>query len=130
MNANIKGSDRVAVAAALVADSHAVGVHSTGWVDMAAFETLLAVAICGAFAGTAQLSLEQAAAADGTGAKAVDGRVAVDLVAANPAMINLSAPELDVNNGYRYVRAVLTVAGGAADVGVVVQGLDARYQPA
>ncbi|MED5441296.1 MAG: hypothetical protein VYA77_08260, partial [Pseudomonadota bacterium] len=59
----------------------------------------------------------------------IEGRTAVDLVAEKPVQLNLKANELDVNNGFRYVRAKLTTVGGSVKTGILVLSADAKDQP-
>ena len=46
-------------------------------------------------------------------------------------MMLMWAPnELDINNGFRYVRAKLTTVGGSVKTGICVLSADAKDQPA
>ena len=131
-NPNLKPSLRAAVIAAIPAASQSVGTTTVAdAVDMSKFVNVQCVLAVGAFgsSATASVAWEQATAADFSDAKAVADRPAVDLAADTPAQINLKANELDTNNGFRYVRPVITVGTAAVFAGGVVLGHDAKDQP-
>ncbi|MEQ3693161.1 MAG: hypothetical protein ABNH16_07000 [Thalassolituus sp.] len=130
-NPNLNPSLRAPVVAALKSDTHATDAsYNTGWVDMSMFINLMAIAMVGTVASAGTIAFEQATDDSGTGAKVIEGRTAVDLATDTPVQINLKAGELDVNGGFRYVRAKLTTVGGSVKTGIAVLGFDAKDQPA
>lgn len=130
-NPNLNPSLRAPLVAALKSDTHAADAsYNTGLVDMSMFVTLMAVAMVGTVASAGTIAFEQATDEAFSDAKAIDGRTAVDLATDTPVQINLKAGELDVNGGFRYVRAKLTTVGGSVKTGIAVLGFDAKDQPA
>lgn len=130
-NPNLNPSLRAPVVAALKSDTHAAdAAYNSGWVDMSMFINIMAIAMVGTVASAGTIEFEQATDASGTGAKAIEGRTAVDLATDTPVQINLKSGELDVNGGFRYVRAKLTTVGGSIKTGIAVLGFDAKDQPA
>ncbi|WP_297533499.1 hypothetical protein [Thalassolituus sp.] len=129
-NPNLKPSLRMPVIAALKSDTHAAdSTYPTGAVDMGAHINIMAVLAVGAITGSGTVEFEQATTDVFSDAKAIEGRTAVDLVAEKPVQLNLKANELDVNNGFRYVRAKLTTVGGSVKTGILVLSADAKDQP-
>lgn len=130
MNPNLKPSLRMPVIAALKSDTHAAdSTYPTGAVDMGAHINIMAVLAVGTVASAGTVEFEQATTDAFSDAKAIEGRTAVDLVTDKPVQLNLKANELDVNNGFRYVRAKLTTVGGSVKTGILVLSADAKDQP-
>ena len=127
-NANLKSAIRATLAAVLVSDTHAAGSHNSDGIDMGNYESALICANVGTVASAGSIQLEQATTANFSDAK--DLRPAVDLATNAPVQISLRSDELDVNGGFRYVRAKLTCTGGSVKTGILLLGLNARYQPA
>ncbi len=130
-------SDRAAIAGVVDPDAIAAGTVTTGWIAMATFEKVMAVIMAGTLGASATLDakLEQAQDGSGTGAKDITGKAITQLTQAGSdsdkqAIINLTAEELDVTNGFTHVRLSMTVGVATSDAGAVVLGFDARYQPA
>ena len=135
--ANLLPSDRATVIAVIDPDAYAAGTYTSGWVNMGQFDALMAVVMVGDLAATSTVDakLQQATDAAGTGAKDVTGKSITQLTQAGTdsdkqVVVNCYADELDVENGFDYVRLSMTVAAAAADAGAIVLGFDARYQPA
>jgi hypothetical protein len=132
MNPNSLASENVGVLATIDPVSQGVGAISTGYVDMAKFQQLLAVIQTGVLgaAATVDAKLQQATSAAGAGVKDVAGKAIVQIVKATgdnkQALINLRGEQLDVNNGFRYVRLTLTVGAAASLVGASLLGVFAR----
>lgn len=135
-NPNVKPSDRSVVMAAVDPQS-ASTAKSSGYVDMGLFESLLAVIMLGdgASGGTFDAKLEQATTDGGT-PKNVTGKAMTQVVNTNGSidnkqyLINCKSEDLDVANGYRWVRLTITPATAASLLAGLVLGLDARYAPA
>ena len=132
----LRPSDQAAIVAAINPASQGVGSVSSGWVDMSKFEKLMAIVQAGAIGASATLDakLEQATSSGGAGVKDITGKAITQLTKAGTddnkqAIVNLAAEELDVNNGFRYVRLTLTVGTAATLVGGLVLGFNARYAP-
>lgn len=132
-NPNLKPSLRAPVLAAIASASQSVGtaVPANG-VDMGAHIGLMCAVSVGSFGSgaTATAHWEQATETDFSDAKAIVGRDPVDLAEDLPAQLNLKANELDTNNGFRYVRPVITIGTAAVHAGALVMAFDSKDQPA
>ena len=133
----LRPSDVAAVLGAIDPDAYAAGTYTTGWIDMKTFGSVLAIVMAGDLGAGATLDakIEQATSAAGAGVKDVAAKAITQLTKAGTddnkqALINLSAEDLDIANGFTHVRLSMTVGTAASDAGAVVLGFDARYQPA
>jgi hypothetical protein len=132
MNPNSLASENVGVLATLDPVSQAAATVTTGWVDMAKFLQLLALIQTGVLgaAATVDAKLQQATSAAGANAKDIAGKAIVQIVKATgdnkQAEINLRPEQLDVNNGFRYVRLSLTVGTAASLCSAALLGIWAR----
>jgi len=137
MNNNIIPSDRAVLAAVIDPDAYTAAAYSSGWVHMGTYENIMAVLKVGTMAtsSTVDAKLEQAQDDSATGLKDITGKSITQLTEAGTdsdkqAIINCRADELDVANGFDYVRITVTVATAASDLDAAIFGFDARYQPA
>lgn len=135
MNQNSLPSDRAVLAGVIDPDAYAANTYETAWIDMGNFDQIQALILAGDLGTNATLDakLEQATTDGGT-AKDVTGKAITQLTQAGTdsnkqAVINCRADELDVANGYRYVRLSMTVGTATSDAGAVVLGHEARYAP-
>ena len=132
---NAKGSELFSVLATIDPASQAVGTVTTGWISAANHHTLLALVQSGVLGTGATLDakLQQAIDASGTGAKDVTGKAITQIVKASgdnkQALINLRPDDLDVTNGYAYVRLSLTVAVAASLTAAQLLGFNPRFAP-
>jgi hypothetical protein len=131
-HSSLNPSLRSAVAVALACAVHAAGAHSTTAVDMGSFANVQLVANVGAFGtgATCTLKFEQSATEDFAESKAIEGRDPVEVTENMPAIVDLNQGELDIDNDFQYVRAVLTAVDESVTAGLVVLGFDARHAPA
>ena len=134
---NAKGSEQLSILAALDPGNQAVGAASTGWVALNTHHGLLALVQTGALAtgSTVDAKLQQALDTSGTGARDVTGKAITQLTQASnganrQALINLRPEELDVNNGFAFVRLVVTVANAAANTSAQLLGVNPRLASA
>lgn len=135
---NLRPSDRAALAARIDPDVTAAGTVTSGWVDMAMFDKIMAVVFAGTLGASATLDakLEQATDSSGTAAKDISGKAITQLTQAgtdqsdSQAIINCRADELDVNNGFSHLRLSITVATASSDAAGAVFGFNARQGPA
>ena len=134
---NAKGSEQLSILATLDPGNQAPGVTNTGWVSLSTHHGLLALVQTGALAtgATVDAKLQQALDASGTGAKDVAGKAISQLTQASnganrQALINLRPEELDVNNGFAFVRLVVTVAAAAANTSAQRLGVNPRLASA
>ena len=132
---NAKGSELFSVLATIDPASQAVGTVTTGWISAGNHHTLLAFVQSGVLGTGATLDakLQQATDASGTGAKDVTGKAITQIVKATgdnkQALINLRPDDLDVTNGYAYVRLSLTVAVAASLTAAQLLGFNPRFAP-
>lgn len=133
----VRPSDRAAVVGVIDPDAYGTGTETTGWIDMASFNEIMAVVMAGTLGASATLDakIEQAQDASGTGVKDVAGAAITQLTKAGSdddkqAIINLWAEDLDVDNDFTHVRLSMTVGTAASDAGAVVLGMCERYGPA
>ena len=134
---NAKASEQLSILATLDPGNQAPGVATTGWVPLNIHHGLLALVQTGALAtgATVDAKLQQAQDANGTGAKDVAGKSIAQLTQASnganrQALINLRPEELDVNNGFAFVRLVVTVAAAAANTSAQLLGVNPRLASA
>jgi hypothetical protein len=134
---NAKASEQLSILATLDPGNQAPGVATTGWVPLNTHYGLLALVQTGALAtgATVDAKLQQALDASGTGAKDVAGKAIAQLPQASnganrQALINLRPEELDVNNGFAFVRLVVTVAAAAANTSAQLLGVNPRLASA
>ena len=134
---NAKGSEQLSILATLDPGNQATGAANTGWVPLNTHHGLLALVQTGALAtgATVDAKLQQALDISGSGAKDVAGKAITQLSQANngancQALINLRPEELDVNNGFAYVRLVVTVATAAANTSAQLLGINPRLASA
>ncbi len=130
---NAKVSELVAVAAVINPASLATGNTDSAWISMAQFQRLMAVVTTGVLGASATLdiSFRQATDSSGTGAKAVTGKAATQIVKATgdnkQVLVNLAGQELDVEGGFSFVSLRLAVGTAASIAGAVVLGSQTRY---
>ena len=132
-NPNLNPSLRAPVLASIPSASLSVGTaHSVDAIDMGNFANVMAVAVMGAFGtdATATLTFQQATTTAFTDAKAIKGLEPISLVASKVGVVNLKSTALDIKGKFRFVRPLITVGTAAVQGAVVVQGFDARDQPA
>ncbi len=136
MTPNAKASEVVSVLANYNAASVAASTVTTGWISAANHERFLAIVSAGVLGSSATLDakLQQATDSSGTGVKDITGKAITQMVKATGdndcALINLSAPELDVANSFTHFRLSITVGTAASLLDAKVLGLNARYEPA
>jgi hypothetical protein len=96
----------------------AAATITSGWIDTAGYAWAKIASLVGAGAGTFAVKLEQATSAAGGGAKDLATAASLGITAqatgtASQADAQLGAQGVDVDNGFRYIRASATCAGGA-----------------
>jgi len=80
--------------------------------------------------GTVDCALYQATSSAGAGAKTVSGKSLAQITVSNGiAVIEVGAADLDINNGFHFVRAKVIDGTAAALVAVVVEGLPSATPP-
>lgn len=129
---NLNLSSRIGVIGGISPRSAAPGPVSTGWLDMQALFTVLALISIGAFGAGATIDaqLEQATDGNGANAKPIPGAQITQLVAAGgndrQAQIDLRQEDFDRNAGFRFFRLTITVGGAATQLAASLIGTDFR----
>ncbi len=133
---NALGSELVAILATLDPTSQAAGTLSTGWIPAGNHHNLLAVIQTGVLGtgATVDAKLQQANDATGTGAKDIADKAITQLVKASgdnkQVLIDIKPEELDIANGFGFVRLSLTVGVAASFTAAQVLGISPRVLPA
>lgn len=128
MNSALPLADMIVPVGGLKSDTHATGAHNSTGIDLSVFGRAMVTASVGTVTDAGTIQLEQATQENFSDSK--DLRAVVDLATGSFVQIGVKAEELDVNNGFRYVRAKLTATGGSVKAGIVISGLNARHSPA
>lgn len=133
----LRPSDAVAILGNIDPDAYSASTVTTGWVSAKGFDAFMAIIQAGDLGASATVDakIEQATDGSGTGAKDVSGKAITQLTKAGTddnkqAIINLRSEELDVSNGFDFIRLSMTVETAACDAGAVLLGLTPRYGPA
>lgn len=130
---NTRPSENIAVLATLDAASVAASTVTTAWVNAGLWLQILALIKTGALGASATVDakLQQATDSAGTGAKDVTGKAITQVVAATgnnkQVYINLKGQELDVTNGFSFVRLSVTVGTAASILDATLFGLLPRF---
>jgi hypothetical protein len=130
----MRASDIAAVAAVIDPDAYSASTVTSGWVSMSTFRQIMAIVFAGTLGASATVDakLQQATDSSGTGAKDIAGKAITQLTQAGTdddkqAVINCRADELDLDNGFDYVRLSITIATAACDAGGVILGMNPGY---
>jgi hypothetical protein len=133
---NALGSELVAILATLDPSSQAAGTLTTGWIPAGSHHSLLAVIQTGVLGtgATVDAKLQQASDATGTGAKDITDKAIIQIVKATgdnkQVLIDVKPEELDIANGFGFVRLSLTVGVAASLTSAQVLGISPRVIPA
>ena len=133
---NAKGSELVAILATLEPSSQAAGTVSTGWISAGNHHSLLAVIQTGVLGtgATVDAKLQQASDATGASAKDISDKAITQIVKATgdnkQVLINVRPEELDITNGFGFVRLSLTVGVAASLTSAQILGITPRVLPA
>ena len=136
MNPNILASDQARIMGVIDPDVTAASTVTTGWIAASEYARFMAIVMAGTLGSSATVDakLEQASDGSGTGAKDITSKAITQLTQAGTgsdkqAIINLRPEELDTANDFTHFRLSVTVATATSDLGALVLGLDARYEP-
>ena len=127
-------SEKCAVLAVVNPQSSSTA-QSSAYVSISKFHKIAAAIAVGAIAssGTFNAKLEQATDASGTGVKDITGKAITALADTDDNKqfwINLDPAELDLANGFTFVRITLTPATAASLISGTLLGFDPRFSPA
>ena len=135
VNFNVRPSDIFAVAATIDPASQSAAAHTSDWVSMETYDSVLAIIKTGALgtAATVDAKLQQATDSSGTSAKDIAGKSITQLVKASndndQALINCFAYELDRAAGFTHVALVITVGTAASLADGTIIGISAKVAP-
>lgn len=137
MQTNQKMSESLAVLATIDPVSQGIATVATGWVNAGNLHNLLAIIAVGVMTGgcTVDAKLQQATDSGGTGVKDLSPAKAItQLLAAGgnnrQALLNAHTADLDVANGFAWVRLSITVAGAATLLAATLLGGNTRFEDA
>lgn len=134
----ILATERVSEQLACLGQVHCISSStalSTSYVSVANYARLVAVIITGLAAATATFNakLEQATSSGGAGVKDITGKAIAaldDTTGDNTRhLIDLRADELDLANGFTFVRLTLTPATAAVLIAGLLLGVPAGHLP-
>lgn len=117
------------IVAAIDPDAYTAAAYSSGYVDMQKVGKILAIVQTGTLGtnATVDFKLQQATTSGGAGLKDIPGKAITQIKQANSpsesdsqAAINLDQSELDIANGFRYVKCVMTVGTATSDAGAII----------
>lgn len=136
-------TEQAALVDAIDPDAYGEGAVTTAWIAAKNFHSFMASVYVGDMASnhTVDAKLEQATTSGGGSAKDVSGAAITQLTKADSddnqqAIINLRTEDLDVENGFDYVRLSITLAStaspfsGNTDFGGALYGFNPRHAPA
>lgn len=131
---NGQASEYCALLAAVDPQSSSTA-KSSSYVSIAKFHKIGALIHVGAITsgGTVNAKLEQASSSGGTGVKDITGKAITQLAdteSNKQYWINLDPSELDLANGFTFVRLTITPATQASLIAGSLFGFDPRFAPA
>lgn len=142
---NALPSERVAILGTIDPDAYTAASPSSSynsdWVDLEKFGSIMAILQTGILgtAANVDFAVVQAQDGSGTGEKAITGKsiTQLDEAGASPPdtndkqyIINVRAEELDVEGGFSFVQAQITLQDATSDLSAIILGLDPRFGPA
>jgi len=125
-------AEDVAVLSLIAPVDGATGATTGGWGNVANFSQVGCVAIVGVISGTVAVKLQQATDSSGTSNKDITGATNTTLTATDDGKAVVIgcdvAKNMDIDNGFTHVAAVMTITGGAASfISAVILGAGNRY---
>ncbi len=134
---NAKGSELISVLATVDPVSQSAGTVTTGWIFAGNHHNLMALLQTGTMSASSTLDakLQQAMDSSGTSTKDISGKAITQITQAasgsnKQAIINLRTDDLDLLNGFSYVRLSITVGTAASLAAAQVLGVNPRFASA
>jgi hypothetical protein len=135
---NVKASEQIAVldTIAMPTAGTTASTVTTGWISATNFNKFLAIISTGVLGASATVDakLQQATDSSGTGVKDITNKAITQIVKASgdnkEATIDLDAQELDVTNGFAWIRLSVTVGTATSAVAANLLGFISRNYPA
>ncbi len=115
-------------------DNYAAAEYNTGWVLMENYHRAVLMVHTGDMAVGATLDIHLEEGIDAVGSTRNNVKVATQLSQANgdendTAIVEFQTEEFNVDGGYEYLNAEVTVGGGAVDFVAELWGIEPRYPP-
>lgn len=127
---HVHPADYIAIVGVIDPDAYSSGTQSSGWIDVRDLLSVMLIAQTGTQAGGQTYKFQQATDSSGAGAKDVTGAaVTLKTVDNVQYVVSLDVSRLDVDGGFRYVRAQAQ-STGTFDGSVLVLGIPNRSVPA
>jgi len=130
-------SEKAAIVGVIDPDVNVAATYLSDAVDMADFESLLAIIMMGTLGSSATIDAKfvQATTSGGTYKDVSGSDITQQTQAGTDAsdkqcLINLRAQDLDVANSYRFVKLSVTVGTATSDAAAIVLGFNAVVEPA
>ncbi|MBD3387422.1 MAG: hypothetical protein GF414_00575 [Candidatus Altiarchaeales archaeon] len=111
-----------------------VGDHATACVDLAEFHRAFILIVTGDAAtdATLDVAIHQATDTDCSDAKEMTSKAITQLTDADEDAyvgIEIQTEEMDLDNGFHTLKAIVTVGTGTFDYALMIFGVDPRYEP-
>lgn len=130
MSSGAKAVELVGLVGAVDPGALTVGTYTSAWAAAKHWEQFVAIVNTGTLGSAAVVNakLEQATSSGGAGAKDIPGKAISAFTHAGSksnkqALVNLRTAELDVNDGFQFVRLSLTVTGATSGVSGLLLGV-------
>lgn len=134
---NALASEQVAVVGVIDPDAYTNSTYKTTAIDMSKWEEIMIIGMVGDMVSNSTVDFdvyEYTDASDG-GANQLTAKAATQLTQAGSddnkqVVINVRREDLNIDGGFRYIKAWMVIGSAASDSGVVVIGLVPRNAPA
>ncbi len=133
MMKSISAADAVGIVGIIDPDAYTAATYTSSWIAMSNIQELMAIFMAGTLGSSATFDakIEQATDSSGTGAKDVTGAAITQMTQAGTdsdkqAIIVITGEDLDVANGFDYVRLSMTVGTATSDAGAIALATRAR----
>lgn len=133
---NSKFYERAGIVGVIDPDAYTVNTYTSNWIDMGHWRQIAGIVMAGDLGSSATIDakFEQATTSGGTPKDISPARAIAQLTQAGTddnkqAVLQLRHDELDLDNGYRWVRLSVAVGTATSDVGAIVLGIDPMTTP-
>ena len=137
MFANALASEQAAVVGVIDPDAYTANTYKTANIDMSKWESIMVVVMAGTLGtnATVDAKITEYTGTSEEGAQDIVGKAITQLTEAGTdsdkqAIINLRREEMDIADGFRYVKVQLILATATSDLGLLVIGVVPRNAPA
>ena len=123
----LKPSQNIAIVGSVAPQSLAAGSSSTGWINAGLYNWFMALVQLGTPGSGGLLDAQLQQATDSTGANAKTLLAMTQMNAAGQTIIQQKASQLDIANGFNYVRLTITTSVATSPVAALLLALDEKY---